>query len=174
MADVAIVSVVTTGIVGLAGVASGVWGAARARRWERREERVSELRGVLDTAAENLSGAIQAIAKASEDLRTAGFEQDDAEQCEAYRERARKHLGDAEIAQSGIWAQHNRLRVRKGSESQLATTLLDAETQVGRLGALVRRRLANPELLGYDDAWAKAAAAERAFYDVAAEELRAT
>ena len=173
MADaVAIVSVLTTGAVGLSGVVSGVWGAAKARAWQGREERISELRGVLDTAAGHLSGAIQAIAKANEDLRTAGFNQDDAKLYEGYRERARERLADAEIAQFGIWSTHARLRVRRSSDSTLATTLLDAEREVGFLGAIVKSKLANPEKLGYDEAWAKAAAAERAFYDAAADELR--
>lgn len=44
---------------------------------------------------------------------------------------------------------------------------------VGQLGALVRRRVVNPTVTGYDEAWAKAEAAERAFYDAAAAELEA-
>ena len=54
---VALASVVTSGMVGLGGIGASVWGASRERRWKSHEERVTELRSVLDTAAANLAGA---------------------------------------------------------------------------------------------------------------------
>jgi hypothetical protein len=168
---VALASVVTSGIVGLGGIGAGVWGAAKARRWQGREERVAELRTVLDAAAEHLSSSLQGIAQANDALRTAGFDPDHAD---AYLGTARRRLSGATTSQNGIWSTHNRLRVRTGSQSKVAQALAAAETQVGLLGAVVRRRLVNPELLGYDEAWLKAAAAEQVFYDAAAEELQAS
>lgn len=141
---------------------------ARARYWQSREERTAELRKVLDAAAEHLSSAIQAIAEANEHLRAAGF---DPTLAEKFKQAARRRMSDAMTAQNGIWSTHNRLRLRTGSDSEVAAALADAEKQVGLLGAFVRRKLVTSDLLGYDEAWARAAAAEKAFYDAAANQL---
>jgi hypothetical protein len=165
---VAIVAVVSSGVVGLAGILTGVWGARAARRWQGHEERVAELRAVLDTAAGHLGDAMQAIAEANEAVRTASSE---PERTHEYLDRARVYLDDAMIAQKGVWSTSNRLRVRRGSDSPVAQALMDAERELGHLGAVVSRRLVTYAIPGYDEAWAKAQKAEQAFYNAAAADL---
>jgi hypothetical protein len=167
---VAIVSVVTSGVVGVGGLLSASLGARWQRRWQSREERVAELRTVLDAGAGHIGAAMQAISQANEALRGILFEPDQEDQL---LERARGHLADAMIAQNGIWSTSNQLRLRKGPESPVAVALDNAEHEVGMLGAVVRRKMVRPDALGYDDAWEKARLAERDFYAAAEVELRA-
>jgi hypothetical protein len=62
--------------------------------------------------------------------------------------------------------------VRQGSDAAIVLALKETEKQIGLLGALVRRRVGDASITGYENQWAKAEAAERAFYDSAASELR--
>jgi hypothetical protein len=173
MADtVAIVSVVGSTLVGLSGIGAGVYGAWAGRRWQSREERATELRDVLDTAAANIAALMQPIALANVAFTTIDITQATGADEEKLLQQARTHLQTATAAQRDLWATTNRLRVRKGSESAVATTLKAAEKEIGLLGAIVQLRLVNPSVRGgYEEAWAKAEAAERAFYDASSAEL---
>jgi hypothetical protein len=169
MADpVAIVSVSTSGAIGLAGIFSSARAGISARRWQGKEERIAELRTVLDTGAVNLANAMQAMAEANRALTTGRMDLASADQMAS----AKQYLSDALTAQKALWITSNRLRIRRGSTSPVAEALRDAERKVGLLGALVGRKVQSPATPGYEAAWAEAEASERAFYDAAAAELR--
>jgi hypothetical protein len=66
-----------------------------------------------------------------------------------------------------------RLRVRKGADAPVVVALKQAESQIGKLGAMVRLFAYDGTDVGYEERWADVRKAESAFYDAAAKELRA-
>jgi len=169
---VAIVSVAMTGAVGLVGTGAAAFAASAQRRWQRREERVVELREVLDAAAVALATTMQEAALLHREV--VGLDKLNLPESVGQErvDRARRHLDAAFIAERGIWEISNRLRVRRGSQAPVSLALKSVEHDVGLLVALVGREFAERVTLAYEDAWAKAEALERSFYDAAAAELR--
>jgi hypothetical protein len=169
---VAIIAVATSGTVGLAGILTTSYGTVSSLRWRSREERVAELRAVLDTAAAHIAAAMQAAAEANRQLSSVRLERTPQPVGEAHVKKAREQLDAAVAAEKELWVATNRIRVRTGSTAVVAEALKDAERQVGLLVALVGRKMIEFTLEGYEEAWGKAEAAERAFYDAAAQNLR--
>ena len=126
---------------------------------------------MLDAAAEHIATAMQAISEAQDAIRAAGI---DPEREEEALHDARNWMGQAMAAQKWIWTTVNRLSIRKGPSHPAAQALEAAERAIGMLGGNVRRRLVHRDLPDYDEAWAKAQNAEKAFYAAAEAELRAT
>lgn len=170
MADsVAIVSVVTSGVVGVGGILSAAWGAWTGRKWQAREERLAELRNVLDAAALALAQALRALYEANKLLSLAGDLRATREQLDA---AAREQLDNALGARAGLWAIVNRVQVRTGSASPIATALETVERRIESLHSFVDT-LRKPseasagEEPDFDQLWMDAKVAENTFYDVA-------
>jgi hypothetical protein len=170
---VAIVAVASSGVVGVAGVASGVYGAARERRWRGREERVAELRTVLDDAAQAITAAMQALANAHLAIAVpAPIDRTPAKVANEQIARAHELLDASGAAQRGLWAIANRVRLRTGPNSEVARALGETEHAVGLLGAFVKREVADAaHASDYGDAWRTAHGAQEAFYAASAREL---
>jgi hypothetical protein len=164
---VAIVSVVSSGVVGLGGLVTTTWGAARARRWQGREERIAELRTILDAAAAQMSAGTQALADAHDAVCKAG-----SGSTGHFAELAADHLSGATRSLTEMWTLWNRVRVRTGSESTIARTLLEVHRAIGELYVVVRRELG---MVAADDdygpKWEVAQNAQGGFFDAAAKEL---
>jgi hypothetical protein len=62
---VAIVSVVTSGVVGVAGLSSTVYIARAQRRWQSHEERVADLRSILDSAGADIAQTVLVLGEAN-------------------------------------------------------------------------------------------------------------
>ncbi len=165
---VAIVSVATSAAVGVTGIVSTVYGAISERRWRSSEERVAELRDVLDAAACALGASMQNVAEAHASIDVASLG----------AEAVRATYASDELAAAGkqlheLWVLWNRVRVRVGQDATVARALVDARQAILALDDLVRKELGRLEgdRVRYRGAWDRARAAETAFYRAAAAEL---
>jgi hypothetical protein len=104
---VAVIAVAFSGTAGLAGIATTTYGAAAQRRWQGREERVTELRKVLDTAAVSVANAMQAIALAHRELQGLDFDTTPEVVGEKRISRARERIDEAVAAEREIWVASN-------------------------------------------------------------------
>jgi hypothetical protein len=115
--SVAIVSVAFSGSVGLAGIAVSAFGATAQRRWQAREERLTELRSVLDSAGEALASAMQSFASAASSLDDFYSVVASGQDGSGYRSKSIGHMEDGRTAQRAIWGLSNRIKVRTGPET---------------------------------------------------------
>jgi hypothetical protein len=167
MADaVAIVSVATSGVVGLSGIVLNYRGAAIARQWQSREERIIELRDILDSAARALGHAKQRISAAHVVITQApGSEEANTEDTNILLEST----GDDVIL---LWTLWNRVRIRTGNDSDLALALAHARKTLALLLTQVRQEFTGQaSVKEYREAWDTAHAAEIALYETAAKEI---
>jgi hypothetical protein len=166
---VAIIAVTTSGIVAIGGIVATAYSASSQRRWQSIEERTTELRTVLDSAAGSLARAMHALVETERALHGAVGEDPKAD--EAYA-GAHEWLGEAVAALKELWTATTRIQVRMGSASPVAQAAKDAEFKLDAVGkVLTRNVIRRLELPGYAEARAEAEAAERAFYDAAAAVL---
>ena len=87
-----------------------------------------------------------------------------------YFEEAAAAARDVEPKLVANWLANDLLGRLSERGEDLETTRITPQ----ELGALVRRRVVNPSVSGYDEKFAKAEAAEQAFYDAAANVLEAS
>lgn len=166
---VAVASVVTSGVVGISGLAAAAVGATRQRRWEASELRAQELRGVLDDAAMAVAGALQAFGSSNAQVTLAIKQPRARDEC---LERSRQLFEQGGEYQTELWRAWNRLRVRAGPDAPISRALLDAQHSLGLVADAVgnrRRSLENSDA-DYLGRWQRAADAEKAFYQLAADE----
>jgi hypothetical protein len=166
MADaVAIVSVATSGLVGLSGLVLNYRGAENARRWQGREQRLAELRDILDSAAQSLGIALQEIAGAHAEIALASGGPRPAS--------AVRRLNDGREALTTLWILWNRVRVREGAAADVAVALSLAREAAARLDTLVRQELEGREAsdADYRSRWNAAHTAEIGFYEIAASSV---
>jgi hypothetical protein len=154
---VAIVSVVSTAVVGLA----ATWGRGRELRWQTREERTTELRGVLDEACEKLTATFVLLDQAHREWSVAG-------KVDPVTQRL---LVEAE---KNLVLEWNRVGVRRGADTPEFLALGRCRVECGRVGMVLDEMSAGvgpPDRQHYSDRWKAARTAETEFFNVASDAL---
>jgi len=174
MADaVAIVSVVTSGVVGVAGLSSTVYIARAQRRWQSHEERVADLRQVLDAAGADIAQTVMALGEANWTAEQAfgQFKSDPARRDDLLaqgRGAAQRSL----VPRGSLRTTCNRLSVRLGARNAIPIALLGVHAKLVALSEVVSEQLETGlDKPGYEAAWNAVEAAERTFFAAAAKAL---
>ncbi len=159
----AIISVAISGVVGIGGLAAAAWGTARERRWRTREERATDLRGALESAAESLLDLAWDIDVVRLKIkRGEGMSSEEKTAVESHARQA-SVTGRAHIA------------VRQGANAAEATSL---EAWIGKVSTLIgilgegTNSGWNDQLESrWKDVWAKAVEAEKAYFTATVKAL---
>lgn len=171
---VPIVSVVTSGVVGVVGLSSTVYIARAQRRWQSHEERVADLRLILDSAGADIAQTVMALGEANWAAEGAfGEFKSDVSRRDGLLVQGRRAVDGSLVPRGSLRTTCNRLSVRLGGESPVPIALLDVHSELVTLGRVVSEQLdTGPDMTRYNAAWNAAEEAERSFYAAAADALK--
>jgi hypothetical protein len=158
---VAIVSVAGSTLVGVGGLVAAAWGGSRERRWQTREERITELRSLLEEGSEVLTQTFIVLDESTGEIRSVG------------------ELGATNAAllrelEKRLVAVSQKVGVRRGSRAGDYLALRACRDATGRIGWLLSEMQNGgnaAEHAAYSVLWGKALDAERAFLDASAKTL---
>jgi hypothetical protein len=158
---VPIISVSASAIVGVGGLAAAAWGSSRERRWQSREERATELRAVLDEAAEAIVEPMFAFQQALEETRGT---------------HRIAPIWDLGALQKRMVVQEARIGIRLGWQAPEYTTYLECWGALKELvdvlvDASSSDELSDEQRAQGQKAWQKALVEHRAFLAAAASTL---
>jgi hypothetical protein len=171
---VAIVSVATSGVVGVAGLSSTVYIARAQRRWQSHEERVADLRLILDTAGADIAQTVLALGEANWAAEEAfgDFKSDPARRDDLLSQ-GRRAVGKSLVPRGSLRSTCNRLSVRLGGGTPLPIALLEVHSELVVLGRVVSDQLETGlDKPRYNSAWNEVQRAEKSFYAAAADALK--
>jgi hypothetical protein len=159
---VAIISVSASALVGVGGLVAAAWGSSRERRWQTREERITELRSVLQEGGELVTKLLIAMDEARGEVAAEG------------------QLGVQRIAglrelEKQLALVCKRVGVRRGSLAPEWATLREAWEAIGMVLTILQEAsgegLDSEQHRAYSTAWTDALAAETAYHDATAKAL---
>jgi hypothetical protein len=171
---VAIVSVVTSGVVGLAGLSSTAYLARAQRRWQSHEERVVDLRMILDSAGADIAQTVLALGEANWAAEQAfGEFKSNPTRRNDLLVQGRGAVVRSLAPRGSLRTTCNRLSVRMGDADATPIALLDVHSKLVALGLIVSDQLeTGPDETRYNTAWDAVETAETAFFAAAARALK--
>lgn len=164
----------SSGVVGAAGLSSTVYIARAQRRWQSHEERVADLRVILDSAGADIAQTVMALGEANWAAEEAleVFKSDPARRDDLLAQ-GRAAVGRSLVTRGSLRTTCDRLSVRLGGENPTPIALLDVHSKLTDLGRVVSDQLETGlDKPRYDAAWNAARNAERTFFTAAAKALK--
>lgn len=164
----------TSGVVGVAGLSSTVYIARAQRRWQSHEERVADLRLILDRAGADIAQTVMALGEANWAAGEAfGEFQSDPARRDDRLVQGRSAVGRSLMPRGSLRTTCNRLSVRLGGENPIPIALLDVHSKLIALARVVSAQLeAGVDKPRYNAAWNAAEKAEGVFFAAAASALK--
>jgi hypothetical protein len=139
---VASVSVATSGVVGVAGLSSTVYIARAQRRWQSHEERVADLRVILDSAGADIAQTVLALGEAdwAAGQAVGRFKSGRATRRDLLNQ-GRSAVSRSLVPRGSLRTNCNRLSVRLGSKDPVPIALLAVHRKLIALERVVSDQL---------------------------------